>query len=123
MPTVLVSPEYPAVAVAAKVESVIKVTVEISSKGGVTVVAQSPRVPLLEGAVLEALSQWRFIESESASQSVVTVTFRVKALECKDSWRNGYSVFKLPREVEVWGFSSPQCDPTVKRPARSGGTP
>jgi hypothetical protein len=118
-PVVVVSPEYPFIAAQARVAPVIKANVMVGSDGKVTAISQLPRVPLLEKAVGDALSQWLFTESDSPTPVVITVAFRVRTLSCDEPpHRLGYAVFRPPLDVEVWGYGFTTCDPVAPKPRR-----
>jgi protein TonB len=78
-----VAPTYPAIARAAHVEGVVILEVVIAEDGSIRDVQVLRSIPLLDGAAMEAVHQWRFTPTMLNGEPVpvvmtVTVAFRLR---------------------------------------------
>jgi Gram-negative bacterial TonB protein C-terminal len=113
-----VSPSYPEVAIAARVEATIIADVEVGSDGVPISVIQEPRFGLLAAAVQEAAMSWRFAPTGVPCRAHLTFSFRV-GLEAgrRPTDRDVTAAFTPPYAVQILARTGPYQfgDPSVSR--------
>jgi len=79
VPIAVELPSYPPIAKAAHVEGVVQVTFDVN-EGGVArniVFTNEPRLRMLQPAVAESLSKWRFPQSAAGKSGTASIRFRL----------------------------------------------
>lgn len=107
VPTIAIAPQYPAIAILARVQGIVVLVVEIDAAGAPVGIAVKRTVPLLVESAREAARLWRFPAGDARSQEV-TFAFTLDGGDGRDG-KAPRVQFESPYKVTVTAHAPLVC--------------
>lgn len=97
-----VRPVYPAIAISADVQGVVKIEARIGPNGRVVDARVIESIPLLDNAALDAVRQWEFLPPQGGATFVATVTFVLSTAPVSPAVRSADAVGWPPSDFALY---------------------